>query len=289
MKEKAKTRPYTDTPFTDVSGPAKAGPELHPSLQRIDPDGRGRTPAMLERRLGLAPGAWRRRRLWTLGLRDGAFGHLGLGAGDLLVIEPGAREQAGQLVLTRKNGLLELQRLPRRFDVPEGATGLLPFPAAPRIVGSVVARVPATSLRSAQPARTAQPAHAEQADRSGAPGIRRIQGLRTRKNRSASARAAAIRRQRILTLEQRLESWRGMGAAAGDHGVRLEHNLATLLECARRAQGARMTDALLDQADAVARMMGQSIAARRRPVQTAAPTSAGSPSAAGGRSQRSAA
>jgi hypothetical protein len=55
----------------------------------------------VENWLGLPPGAWQRRRLYALRVKVAAFGVLGLEEADLVIVEPGARDQAGSLVVTR--------------------------------------------------------------------------------------------------------------------------------------------------------------------------------------------
>jgi hypothetical protein len=229
MEQKAKTSYRADRTGSDDNATAV---RAECALERLHPLRDGLAPATVERMLHLAPGAWGRRRLYALRVRTADLSVYGVAREDVLIAEPGAREQPGQLVLVRSEGRLELFRLPVRPTPRAGQTPSLPFPSVRRVVATVIARIPAATLER-RPGRLAE----------------------------ARAAAQAIRRQRMLTLTQRLACWRQDHPAAGlgrsQRWHRLEQNLSTLLECARRSHGARMTDALLDQAEAVAKMMGQ--------------------------------
>src|SRR5690349_17920849 len=65
----------------------------------------------VERWLDLPPGAWQRRRLYALRIRTAAFSYLGLRNEDLVIVEPGGRDQPGSVVVTRGSAGSSLRRI----------------------------------------------------------------------------------------------------------------------------------------------------------------------------------
>jgi hypothetical protein len=104
----------------------------------------------LEQHLGLPPGAWKSRQLYTVRVLSAAGNVSTPASGDHLVVEPCETAQPGDLVVVRsadKLGLARMRLDGQRKAVLSGLdTSTLPFPSPDRhatVVGVVVARLPA--------------------------------------------------------------------------------------------------------------------------------------------------
>ncbi len=100
--------------------------------------------SQLERRLGLPPGAWRRRRLFLLTVQTDELRRLGIPPASRLVVEPGGHAAPGRLVVVRQNGRFRLAKQAELADGTVAAVspdpGDLPYPLANCTrVGAVVA------------------------------------------------------------------------------------------------------------------------------------------------------
>ncbi len=212
--------------------------------------------------MGLVEGAWERRRLYALRVRTGAFRKLGIRPGYLLVVEPGARERPGQVVLWRSRRAMGLRRITENAPVDDGS-GILPLPfpssangtsqataepADAKTVGTVVALLRATvsgGLRASNLHRAA-PARRQPARRSP-----RIEGLSPAEIEARRQSAAAS-----------LEIWRDWGTAMEGRPRtafkvtrrwrELETNLSTLIDCVGVSRDCRLAAALVAEAERVA-------------------------------------
>lgn len=86
----------------------------------------------VERWLDLPLGAWQRRRLYALRIKSDVHSKLGPRTGDLVIVEPGASEQPGRIVVTRGASGLSLRRIapesrPSRTDRRTPTVLELPF------------------------------------------------------------------------------------------------------------------------------------------------------------------
>lgn len=66
----------------------------------------------VEHWLELPPGAWQRRRLYALRVNGTSFESIGLRGGDIVVVEPGAHDRPGRLVVTRSSRGVGIRRIP---------------------------------------------------------------------------------------------------------------------------------------------------------------------------------
>src|SRR5688572_460655 len=94
--------------WQDADGVADHVPALSPTLASAP---EGLSARRVERWLDLPAGAWQRRHLYALRLRGESFASLGLLRDDLIVVEPGGREQPGSIVVTRSSSGNSLKKI----------------------------------------------------------------------------------------------------------------------------------------------------------------------------------
>jgi len=204
-----------------------------------------------ERWLDLPAGAWQRRRLYALRARSDAFRFAGVMTGDIVVIEPGAREQPGQVVLLRSARGLSLQRIASEAS-PSAPPSVLELPLRPRnsdgtrIVGTVLAVLRPTGTGALRPVRAAtRRARGEVGER----GPSRVS------KRDTMSAAEFDRLHRVLHrarahLQSRCAGQDAVGLA---RQWRLLSGLAALIDCLRHAHSSTLQAALLAEAGATAR------------------------------------
>lgn len=206
-----------------------------------------------ERWLDLPPGAWQKRRLYALKVGTESYDPLGVRRGDFVIVEPGARERPGQLVVTKTQAALSLRRIPLANPRVEMPTALeLPFGSsrskyACRVVGTVLAILRPTGTGALKPVRlgTRNPPR-----RSGS----LAQRARPQAPDTASNDLRAARLRRLLETSEPVTSFgAGQSRPRDDIRERWRSRLATLLVCQAHAHDPGVRSALLDEAANAAR------------------------------------
>lgn len=108
----------------------------------------------VERWLDLPPGAWQRRRLYALRITGQAFVSIGFRQGDLVIVEPGAREQPASVVVTRSMSGCSLKRIPSLVPVEHRTEAVLELPLRERRSSSQAAHVTGTVIGLLRPTGT---------------------------------------------------------------------------------------------------------------------------------------
>jgi hypothetical protein len=249
----------------NVSLRDRAGIDHAPTLASAP---EGLSARRVERWLDLPAGAWQRRRLYALRLRGEAFAYLGLLKNDLVVVEPGAREQPGSIVATRGPSGSSLrriaqwkptaQRMPTVLELP-----LRERPSGARVIGTVIGVLRSTGTGALRPVAAGGTR----------PASRRRQGAarvsEARAAGSARSRPDAICESRNRPgpvsqdyLEEVQSSWLrwisagrekepSVRAAQLERWERLEASLSTLCDCLRRTHSSSLRAALQAEATAV--------------------------------------
>src|SRR5688572_15179753 len=122
--------------WQDADGVADHAPTLASAPE-------GLSARRVERWLDLPAGAWQRRHLYALRLRGDSFASLGLRRNDLIVVEPGGREQPGSIVVTRSPSGNSLKKIRQPVSTERRASNVLELPlrerpANERVVGTVL-------------------------------------------------------------------------------------------------------------------------------------------------------
>jgi hypothetical protein len=214
----------------------------------------------VERWLDLPPGAWHRRRLFALHLRGSSFGYLGLRQGDYLIVEPGAREQPGSIVVTRSSSGTSLRRIPLPAPVEHRMPTVLELPLrekAPstntRVVGSVLGVLRETGTGALRPASLSA---SRSAARRRAPGS----GARLTPPPQREASRAPVSLDYVFDMHARWKNWIHLRRAAEtatatpsqlERWERLDSSLSTLCDCLRRTHSPGLREALAAEAAAV--------------------------------------
>jgi len=181
--------------------------------------------AGIERRLGLPPGAWRRRHLVALRVVGKGFSEIGLRPGDHLIVEPGARTSAGSLVVVRAGEEIAIRRVVQdgagRVLLTPADPSVLPFPAKRgrhAVMGTVLGALPATIVLAVATAR---------------PCARRREAVRRRGRDGADATSAGGRGRRSAQCGSR-DRHRERGTRTDDQEVADAERFGVLLEAWRR-------------------------------------------------------
>ncbi|HXC50733.1 MAG TPA: S24 family peptidase [Candidatus Limnocylindrales bacterium] len=246
-----------------VDAPAHAPSERKACRQSRRPDPaptlatapEGLSPRRVERWLDLPPGAWQRRRLYALRVKGTAFEGLGFRRGDFVIVEPGARQQPGTIVVTRSQLGVSLKRVASHSTRPSAGDRRMPtvleLPLRDRsaeisehIVGSVIGRLRATgtgalrpvALYSARPKKRGEPRDATP-DRSAAPTNADLSPDTLGRLHDQWQKWLRTRRESGESMAEELERW-----------DRLDGSLAALCECLARTHNTELRAALLDEA-----------------------------------------
>jgi hypothetical protein len=148
---------------TESDGRSRPRPARH-HARETDPDPtlatapEGLSARRVERWLDLPAGAWQRRRLYALRVRGTGYESLGFRRGDIVVVEPGARQQPGGIVVTRSHAGNALKRVAGERQRNRRMPTVLELPlrergpeASEHVVGFVIGRLRETgtgALRS---------------------------------------------------------------------------------------------------------------------------------------------
>lgn len=218
----------------------------------------------VERWLDLPPGAWQRRRLYAVRLAGQAFAHLGFRTGDLLVVEPGAKEQPGSIVVTRSPHGPSVRRLPPSMHGEHRMPTVLELPLKERVlqkgehvVGTVIGLLRSTGtgalrpvpLASSRPAPRRRPA-------STGPSVVPLAPV------STPTAAPEVPLDELREIENVWHRWVTEARSSDSIHVtpsqrerwdRLDCSLLTLCECLARTHIPELRRALLGEAQALVR------------------------------------
>jgi len=251
---------YSEGTANRVQRPVAPREEEDASTAALAPAPAGLSARRAEHWLDLPAGAWQKRRLYALRARTDAFRSVGVGIGDVVVVEPGAREQPGQIVLVRGPNGLALRRLANH---PRGTmSSVLELPLRDRderdfhrVVGTVLAVLRPTGTGALRPARpSARRPHATVGAR--AP------------SRTTAMRAPNESGSEIEDLRRSLQRSRLRLDAACGHmdphdfarASRLVAGLSALVDCLGHARSTGLRAALLAEAKATAQMVTADLA-----------------------------
>lgn len=230
----------------------------------LAPAPEGLSARRVERWLDLPPGAWQRRRLYALRLRGESFVPLGFREGDLVIVEPGARERPGKTVITRSATSLGLKRIPLPPQHDGRMPNVLELPLRPRtpdsgdrVVGTVIGLLRSTGTGALRPVSLTRPRPRPAVGRSAA----RLPEI-PRERRNDETKIS------METLRAELADWRSWIARTtdartaidprhhSDRWERLEASLATLCDCLAHTHNPRLQAALLEEAAILLREIG---------------------------------
>lgn len=228
----------------------RTGGDAEPTLA-IAPE--GLSARRVERWLDLPEGAWQRRRLYALRVTGKSYESLGFRPGDLVIVEPGARQQHGAIVVTRSHAGMALKRIAAPMAPPRSSRGrriptVLELPLRERavensehVVGSVIGKLRETGTGALRPVamQARRPRHSEN-DASAPPTLGASHhdltpGMIEGACRRWQEWLRAMRGQDSATSES-LERWE-----------RLDGTLVALCECLSRTHNAELRTALQDE------------------------------------------
>ncbi len=215
----------------------------------------------VERWLDLPPGAWQKRRLYGLRLKGQGFLHLGLRPGDLVIVEPGAREQSGTIVVTRSPQGPSLKRVAPQAAAEHRIPTVLELPLRERnpshhgehVVGAVIGVLRATGTGALRPVALS----------GSRPGMKRRMRARrasTVGEDSTSTGSEGISLDRLLRTQQLWRAWVSarrsespprLTPAEAERWERLDASLATLCDCLSHTHSPELRTALSIEAGAV--------------------------------------
>jgi hypothetical protein len=242
----------------------ESGTDQAPTLASA-PD--GLSARRVERWLDLPPGAWQRRRLYALRLRGDSFAYLGLRKSDLVIVEPGAREQPGSIVVTRGSSGTSLRKLAQLVRAERQMPTVLELPlrerTTERVIGTVIGVLRSTGTGALRPVpaggsrlgsrrnhRTSRRADT----RTAASARPRPADLST-----AGPQAIPVSEEHLADVQGRWQAWVGdrrcsdiqATPAQLERWERLESSLSTLCDCLRKTHSPSLRAALSAEASAV--------------------------------------
>lgn len=237
------------SPWDDAAGAGHA-----PTLASA-PD--GLSARRVERWLDLPPGAWQRRRLYALRIRSASFAYLGLRNEDLVIVEPGGREQPGSIVVTRGSAGSSLRRIAQPSLVERRMPTVLELPLRERtpntnerVVGTVIGALRSTGTGALKPIPLGSPKQVRRTKAS----TTTVVALPSRRRESGPVS--------FDYLSEIQAKWRGWISRARETSAvptpgqverwdRLEASLSTLCDCLQRTHSPGLRDALSAEASAV--------------------------------------
>lgn len=237
------------TPHWDE--PAGTG---HASTLATAPD--GLSARRVERWLDLPPGAWQRRRLYALRIRSASFAYLGLRNEDLVIVEPGGREQPGSVVVTRGSAGSSLRRIAQPSLVERRMPTVLELPLRERtpntnerVVGTVIGALRSTGTGALRPV----PLGGSKQGRRRKASTPTVVALPSRKD------SGPVSFDYLSDIHGQWRRWiaTARGAADGptpaqvERWDRLEASLSTLCDCLQKTHSPGLRDALSAEASAV--------------------------------------
>lgn len=242
------SKAWGGTPNVDHSAPTLATAPEGLSARRV------------ERWLDLPPGAWQRRRLYALRLAGQAFAHLGFRPGDLVVVEPGAKEQPESIVVTRSAQGLSLRRIPPSMHGERRLPTVLELPLKERVlqkgehvVGTLIGLLRGTGTGALRPVQLKSSRLPIRRHRCATP--RPLSSVVSRQATPFEVPLAELREVEVLWHRWVAEARGSDGVdgtpAQGERWNRLDCSLLTLCECLARTHGPELRRALLGEAQAL--------------------------------------
>jgi hypothetical protein len=244
----------------------EAGPDHAPTLASA-PD--GLSARRVERWLDLPTGAWQRRRLYALRLRGESFAWLGLRKGDLVIVEPGGREQPGSIAVTRGASGTSLRRIAQAVR-PERMPTVLELPlrertSGERVIGTVIGVLRSTGTGALRPVPAGGSRLASRRNHRMSRKTETRSSVAARRPRvvgdpeGARPAGTPVSEEHLAEVHARWLGWiaerRGSehGSAPGqlERWERLESSLSTLCDCLRRTHSPSLRTALSAEAAAV--------------------------------------
>jgi hypothetical protein len=226
----------------------------------------------VERWLDLPPGAWQRRRLYALRLAGQAYSHLGFRVGDLVVVEPGAKEQPGSIVVTRSPRGPSLRRIPPSMHGSDRRMPtVLELPLKERVlhrgehvVGTVIGLLRNTGTGALRPVPLASPR----------PNQKRRPALRPVEDQPLPAQSPVeVPLEQLRRIEGEWRRWVAKArlaeeveapAVERDRWDRLDASLVTLCDCLTRTHVPEIRRALLEEAQGLVRSIRREMDDRSR-------------------------
>lgn len=243
----------------------EAGSDHAPTLASA-PD--GLSARRVERWLDLPEGAWQRRRLYALRLRGSSFARLGLETNDVIIVEPGAREQPGSIAVTRGPSGHSLRRVAQLVRAERRMPTVLELPlrersGGERVIGTVIGVLRSTGTGALRPV----PAGGTRVgSRRSHRSIHRGDARNVASSRPKRAEArtgwptpAPVSEEHLAYVQERWQEWvarrrnaAGVATPAQlERWERLESSLSTLCDCLRRTHSPSLRSALSAEASAV--------------------------------------
>jgi hypothetical protein len=243
----------------------EAGTDHAPTLASA-PD--GLSARRVERWLDLPPGAWHRRRLYALRLRGESFAYLGLRKGDLVVVEPGAREQPGSIVVTRGSSGTSLRKIAQLVRAERQMPTVLELPlrertSPERVIGTVIGVLRSTGTGALRPvpAGGSRLAARRNHHTSRRADTRTAASARPRSVELSAARSQAmpVSEEHLADVQARWQGWVGSHRNSNvqatpaqlERWERLDGSLSTLCDCLRKTHSPSLRAALSAEASAV--------------------------------------
>ncbi len=244
----------------------EAGTDHAPTLASA-PD--GLSARRVERWLDLPPGAWQRRRLYALRLRGESFKYLGLRTNDLVIVEPGAREQPGSIAVTRSSSGSSLRKIAQLVPSDRSMPTVLELPlrernGGERVVGTVIGVLRSTGTGALRPVPAGGARLASRrshralrgADSRGTTASGRPRSAVVPQDRRAPA---PLSEEHLAAVQKEWQGWvadRCVGEAFAtpaqvERWERLELSLSTLCDCLRKTHSPSLRSALSAEASAV--------------------------------------
>jgi hypothetical protein len=221
----------------------------------------------VENWLGLPPGAWQRRRLYALRVKVGVFGALGIRSGDLVVVDPGAKEQAGSIVVTRGPHGASLRRVPSLAATEPRMPTVLELPLRERttespahVVGTVIGLLRATGTGALRPV----PMFLQKERRRRVP-------IRTAELEPAVRTDASVPPELLDRSRRKWNEWLRATCASGrlapadvERCERLDASFATLCDCLARTHNPELRGALAEEARSLLEKIREEMSRRDR-------------------------
>jgi hypothetical protein len=243
----------------------EAGSDHAPTLAAA-PD--GLSARRVERWLDLPEGAWQRRRLYALRLRGNSFARLGLEKNDVIIVEPGAREQPGSIVVTRGPSGSSLRRIAQLVRAERCMPTVLELPlrersSGERVIGTVIGVLRSTGTGALRPvaAGGTRPGSRRSHRSINRSDARNVVSSRSKRSdaRAGWPSPAPVSEEHLTHVQERWQEWIGRrrrtdGSATPaqlERWDRLESSLSTLCDCLRRTHSPSLRSALSAEASAV--------------------------------------
>jgi len=224
----------------------------------LAPAPEGLSARRVERWLDLPPGAWQGRRLYALRLKGTAYASLGLRPGDLVVVEPGGREQPGRLAVTRSPHGSSLKRIPLPAPIERRMPTVLELPLrekggghGERVVGTVIGHLRATGTGALRPVPMSP----------SKPRAKRAPKSRAEERATAMTTVAKpFSLDHLMGTQRQWRDWLALARASSsrhstpaeiERWERLDASLATLCDCLLRTHSPALRAALAAEAGAV--------------------------------------